>query len=461
MGVAAQQFTTAHWALDKSWTYFRDVRGRNGWNGSGMKAKLRVWESESPVPLDPIILINGVPANSNPIAAFLGGNVNEMVVGKDAMALDVMAHEFSHGMNRFTAKLGNTGVWHSMSLNESFADIFGEMVERHATGNTNFRIGNQVPAAAIGVNFFRDLQNPALSIPTAQPSIFEGANWVFNPTNNINFSPHENGGVQNRWFTLLAIGGFQNGVNVSGIGSDKASRIAWGNLTTRLGEASNFMDARNGAVDVARATYGACSNELLQTIRAWRAVGLDGPLTNPAINGNSFVCWDDFSYFPMTINGCWFSGATFSWHFPPELNAIASGSDLQIQSINGSGTFTVTLTATFEGVTRTQDFTLFVTGCGGGQFLITPSNKHSIGKATIYPNPTTHYVNIDLPAVDIDKVYNLKVVNTLGQVAFSKKINYFDNKIDMSRLSDGFYNFIIQDDNGNIKYSSKIQKNRQ
>ena len=61
------------------------------------------------------------------------------------MALDVLGHEFTHGMNDFMAQLGRTGVYQSRSLNESFADIFGEMVERHATGYSNLSVGSQVP----------------------------------------------------------------------------------------------------------------------------------------------------------------------------------------------------------------------------------------------------------------------------------------------------------------------------
>ena len=448
-GTFEQQFTSAHWALDKSWTYFRDVRGRNGWDGSGLKAQLRVDSDNSRLQISPVRTI---------FAGFLtltNGDV-QMGVGRNIMALDIMGHEFTHGMNHFTAELGSTGNFDASSLNESFADIFGELVERHATGITNLSIGNQVPAANFGFTFFRDLQNPNQSEPISQPNIFQDPFfWDF-----LEDDVHTNGGVQNRWFTLLAQGGFQNGVNVTGIGFDNAARIAWANLTTRLGEASNFMDARNGAVDASSAMFGGCSNELLQNIRAWRAVGLDAPLPNPQIFGNSYVCWDDFSYFPMTISGCWFPGSTLSWHFSPELNAVANGSDLQIQSISGSGTFSVTLTATFEGVTRTQDFTLYVTECGGGQFLKAPTNKPSIGKINIYPNPTSHYVTIDFPAIDIDKAYNLKVINTLGQVTLSKPITYFNNTVDISRFSDGFYNFIIQDNDGNIKYSSKIQKNK-
>ena len=44
---------------------------------------------------------------------------------------------------------------------------------------------------------------------------------------------------------------------------------------------------------------------------------------------------------------------------------------------------------------------------------------------------------------------------------FASQITYFDNKLDVSSIADGFYNFIIQDSGGNIKYTSKILKQKQ
>lgn len=49
----------------------------------------------------------------------------------------------------------------------------------------------------------------------------------------------------------------------------------------------------------------------------------------------------------------------------------------------------------------------------------------------------------------------------IGQVMVNKRISYFDNKIEISHLSDGMYNVVLQDADGNIKHTSKIQKIKQ
>lgn len=301
-----------------------------------------------------------------------------------------------------------------------------------------------------------------MSQPTPQPSIYQGTHWLNSSSSS---SPHVNGGVHNKWFTLLSQGGFQNGTNIVGIGTDKAASIAWENLRTRLGKASNFMDARNGAVDASRAMFGACSNELLQNIKAWRAVGLDAPLPDPIIgstfNNTYTVCYDDPYTFPFTIASCWFPGTTFTWSFPRSITAISNGDQLVVQSVNWPGTHIVYLTATFEGTTRTVTGIIDATSCGNNYYLKSNQEHNTMfsDKFIIYPNPTSNVVNINLPSKYIDKKYNIQISNILGQVVLAKSIDHFDNRIEMSHFSSGIYQIIIRDMEGELKYLSKIKKN--
>ena len=61
---------------------------------------------------------------------------------------------------------------------------------------------------------------------------------------------------------------------VTGIGIEKAAAIAYRNLTTYLTPTSQYVDARQGMIQSAEDLYGVCSEEAIQTINAWHAVGV-------------------------------------------------------------------------------------------------------------------------------------------------------------------------------------------
>ncbi len=223
------------------------------------------------------------------------------------MALDITGHEFTHGIMHHTSNVGSTGE--SGALNESFSDIFGTLINHNTTGSLNWQTGSEFPWSEVGlpITFLRDLQTPANSFPPS-PAIFMGANWAntANPSSNNDFGGvHINCGVQNRWFNLLSMGGFQNNVNVQSIGIDKAAGISYHNLTTQLFSGALYQDAANGATAAAEALYGCGSFELEQTRLAWQAVGVNPPQPQLNLFGQTNICSE--SYFDTYINfdACW------------------------------------------------------------------------------------------------------------------------------------------------------------
>ena len=442
-GTTNQQFTSTYFGLERSSSYFKIAHNRESWDNNNFRVVARV---------NPVGLVDNRPAFFDPNDCTLGFAAN-------TMALDVVAHEYTHGMVFFTAGLGKNGVLISSSLNESFADIFGEMTERLVTGNTNFRIGSQTPQFAITTRgsgfFFRDLINPNLSEPDAQPSIFGGANWD-------GFGqPHTNGGVQNKWFSLLAAGGFHNGVTVQTIGADNAAKIAWHSLTHFLGENSNYQDARDGAINSARILYGCGSNELLQTWRAWNAVGLATPMPAPLIETNLiYQCETDQT---ASITPCWFQGATYSWSNLSAVGGVVSGVNnntltFNIKTVKNA---TVTLTATFQGNTVNIPISIRVIKCTGGQILLRNPNNSGNSNYPVFsisPNPTYEMVNIDLKDSNDEGVYKVNVVNSVGQVMKVETLKQSQNQINLAGLANGLYNIVIYDSAGDIKQSSKIIK---
>lgn len=189
----------------------------------------------------------------------------------DWNTLDIVGHEYTHAVTQYSAGLEYQGE--SGALNESFSDIFGEMVEWFTEGTVDWMVGGDRGVV-------RNFSFPGTFF---QPDTYLGNFWAdtANPDDTNDYGGvHTNSGVQNHWFFLLSQGGTvvnDNGDNftVEGIGIEKAAQIAYRNLTVYLGANSNYDDAKNGAIQAAEDLFGSCSNETLQCARAWNAVGVN------------------------------------------------------------------------------------------------------------------------------------------------------------------------------------------
>lgn len=263
-----------HWAMHQTRDYYSDIHLRNGWDNSNGNwiAYNEVWV---------YLFGDGVSFFSHNssgwgrfgnIATFGGGD-SDTSPDDDYNTLDIVGHEFTHGVVQTSANLNYQDE--SGALNESFGDIFGEMVELYTRGTHDWKIRGDADA-------IRNLQDPSLH---NHPNTYMGTNWCDYTNENLectdedNGGVHTNSGVQNYWFYLLAVGG--SGINdngdayeVTGIGREKARNIAYRNLTVYLTSNSDYTDAREGALRAATDLYGFCSNEAIQVGKAWFAVGV-------------------------------------------------------------------------------------------------------------------------------------------------------------------------------------------
>jgi bacillolysin len=211
---------------------------------------------------------------------------------------DVMGHEYQHGVDAYRASLNYEGE--SGALDESFADIFGEAVERYIRGTNDFKIMNEVRING-GMRNMISPTNPGNTLYTNstganQPDRYNGSYWKNTAnTSDDNGGVHRNSGVQNHMFYMLVSGGsgFTNSAtahgtpynnpgytySIAGIGWDKAINIAY-HAQNYLTSGSSYAQARNAWVQAAVALYGACSFEAIQTGLAWHAVGLNPPGIN-------------------------------------------------------------------------------------------------------------------------------------------------------------------------------------
>ncbi len=228
---------------------------------------------------DSMALINIVHVGNGLVNAFWNGSWASYGDGSGTWtpltSLDVVGHEFTHGVTGNTA--GLIYMNESGALNESFSDIFGTMVEfKGDLATADYLIGEDFDGASDG---FRNMMNPNAD---DNPDTYQGDYWEFGAFDNGGV--HINSGVQNFWFYLLAEGGSGTNddnfnYNVMPLGQDTASLIAFRNLRYYLTESSQFIDARRGSVLAAEDLFGECSFQSEQTKNAWRAVGV-GNLTD-------------------------------------------------------------------------------------------------------------------------------------------------------------------------------------
>ncbi len=211
-----------------------------------------------------------------------GGSVFSDLAG----ALDVAAHEMSHGVIENTANL----IYENQSgaLNESFADVFAAMVDRD-----DWTIGEDITLPPR--DFLRDMANPAnangLSIQPTKLSEYqnlpntEAGDWG---------GVHINSGIPNRAAYLLAEG------PGTGIGRDKTEVIYYRALTTYLQASSQFIDAREALIQSAEDLYGASSAEVQAVKDAWDAVevtedsgtpGSQKPIPVDPVEGNDIMVY--------------------------------------------------------------------------------------------------------------------------------------------------------------------------
>lgn len=246
----------AHWGTEVTYDYFNDMHGRNSIDGAGFA------------------LNSYVHYGTNYVNAFWDGTRMTYGDGNGGApytpltSLDIAGHEITHGLTNFTAGLIYYGE--SGALNESFSDIFGTAIENFARpGDWDWLL-----SADIG-GVFRSLENPNAF---GDPDTYFGVNWasLVGPDNG---GVHTNSGVQNHWYYLLVEGGVDvndNGdaFDVTGIGFESASAIAFRNLTVYLTPGSDHADARFFAIQSAIDLFGPCSVEEEETTNAWYAVGV-------------------------------------------------------------------------------------------------------------------------------------------------------------------------------------------
>ena len=252
----------AHWGAEQTWAFYYNRFNRNSFNNAGGAIKSYIHYSTN--------YVNAFWDGSR--MTYGDGNISQGY--QPLVSLDICGHEITHGVTTYSANL--TYSKESGALNESFSDIFGECIENYARGSNDWMM-----SCDIGVNgnceAFRNMANPN---QFSDPDTYLGTYWYTGSSDNGGV--HTNSGVQNKWFYILTSG--ETEVNdkgysysITGIGLEKAAKIAYRNLTVYLSASSNHATARAGAIQSAIDLYGEGSAEVAATAEAWNAVGVYAP----------------------------------------------------------------------------------------------------------------------------------------------------------------------------------------
>ncbi len=269
---------SAHYNGGLAYEYFKNKFGRESINGQGGNI---------------ISLINITEDDGGDMdnafwngQAMWYGNGNVAFDAPLAKSPDVAGHEMSHGVVQATANLEYFGE--SGALNESFADVFGAMIDP----DRDFKIGEDIannnvyPTGAL-----RDMENPHNGGNNINDNGYQPAHYSERYTGSQdNGGVHINSGIPNKAFQLFA----------DAIGKDKAEQVYYLALEKYLFRSAQFVDCRIAVVEAATELYG--NTEANAAKDAFAAVGIgEGSGTNSQTDagenpGDDFILTTDDNY---------------------------------------------------------------------------------------------------------------------------------------------------------------------
>ena len=247
---------SAHYNGGLAYEYFSEKFGRNAIdnNGGNIISIVNVADEDG-----------GSMGNAfwNGAAMFYGnGDSAFRPLGR---GLDVAGHELSHGVIQNTANLEYQGE--SGALNESFADIFGAMIDRD-----DWLIGEDVvKTSAFPSGALRSLQDPHNGASTGDYN----SGWQPRHYNERFTGSQDNGGVHiNSGIPNFAFFKF-----ATAVGKETAENVYYRALTTYLTRSSQFADCRNAVVkaaeDLSNASVVAAANTAFDEV----GIGSNGGTT--------------------------------------------------------------------------------------------------------------------------------------------------------------------------------------
>jgi Zn-dependent metalloprotease len=275
---------SALWATEKAYEYYHTTFGRHGFNNANRNLNLTCEVNVddagfAPYPsLDHDYLYFGYHGSSS------------------YTAVDIVGHEYAHGINYYINSLDYTAT-QSGALVESYADFFGECIEKYVLGSNNWLVGSDC-------NTLRSMSSPN---DYGDPASITDPLWYTGT--NVPTYTHTNCGVPNRMFYLLS----------NNIGTYYSSLIAYNALYWYLENDANFAQAREAFLNAALVYGNECYYVYGAVMDAWAAVGVGQASSDPCFDVSSIYINPDppacNNYASLSVNVTGGSGNyTFEWY---------------------------------------------------------------------------------------------------------------------------------------------------
>ncbi|MEN3339294.1 MAG: bacillolysin [Acidobacteriota bacterium] len=204
-----------------------------------------------------------------PAGLTLGGQTWDFLAG----ALDVVAHELTHGVTEYTSNLIYRNE--SGALNESFSDMMGTSAEFffQPPGNGPLKADYLLGEDVVRPGGLRSMENPGTY---GDPDHYSKRYLGTEDSGGV----HTNSGIPNHAFYLAIEGGTNrtSGLTVQGVGGgnrDQIEKVFYRAFTQLLPSAATFAVARAATIQAARDLYGSGSPAERAVTQAWTAVGVN------------------------------------------------------------------------------------------------------------------------------------------------------------------------------------------
>ncbi len=243
---------SSHYNAGAAYTYYKNTFGRNSINGKGGTITSFINVTDNSQAMD--------NAYWNGEAMFYGNGDQAFL--PLARGLDVAGHEISHGVIQNTANLKYQDE--PGALNESFADIFGTMIDRD-----DWQIGEDVMKGRtiFPTGFLRDMANPHNGGTNINSNGWQPAHVSEKYTGSQdNGGVHTNSGITNYAYYLFATNG--------SVGKAIAEQVFYRALSVYMVASSKFIDCRAAVEQSCKDLYANNPAVLTAAQNAFGQVGI-------------------------------------------------------------------------------------------------------------------------------------------------------------------------------------------